>query len=231
MLQLNNGDGTFSEIGQLAGVSNTDWSWTPLIADYDNDGRKDVFVTNGTLHDATDLDFLDFKRTYVAMKRQQLVPGDIAVLMEKLPTSDVANYVFRNEGNLRFRDVSSDWGLNVPLRSTGAAYSDLDNDGDLDLVTNNINEYASVFENRTADVSDNNYLQINLEGTGQNTFGLGAKVTLYTGGDKQYAEQMPTRGYLSSVSPILHFGLGGHAAVDSLLVIWPDGRSRDQSIR
>lgn len=223
MLQLNNGDGTFSEIGQLAGVSNTDWSWAPLIADYDNDGRKDLFVTNGTLHDAIDLDFLAFKHNYVAMKRQQLDPGDIAVLMENLPTSDVSNYVFRNMGTLRFRDVSSDWRLDVPLKSAGAAYSDLDNDGDLDLVTNNINEYASLFENRAADASDNNYLQIELKGTGKNTFGLGAKVTVYAGGEKQYAEQMPTRGYLSTVSPILHFGLGGLAAVDSMHVIWPDG--------
>jgi hypothetical protein len=223
MLQLNNGDGTFSEIGQLAGVSNTDWSWAPLIADYDNDGRKDLFVTNGTLHDATDLDFLAFKRNYVAMKRQRLDPGDIAVLMEKLPTSDVANYVFRNEGNLRFRNVSAEWGLGVPLKSMGATYSDLDNDGDLDLVTNNINDYASLFENRSAHAPGNNYLQIKLEGRGKNTFGIGAKVTVYAGGEQQYAEQMPTRGYLSTVSPILHFGLGKLAAVDSVHVIWPDG--------
>jgi hypothetical protein len=226
MLQLNNGDGTFSEIGQLAGVSNTDWSWAPLIADYDNDGSKDLFVTNGTLHDVIDRDFLAFKRNYVAVKRQRLDPADIAVLMEMLPSSDVANYAFRNEGNLRFRNVSSEWRLGVPLKSTGAAYSDLDNDGDLDLVTNNINEYASLFENRTADASDNNHLQIELRGTGKNTFGLGAKVTVYAGGEKQYAEQMPTRGYLSSVSPILHFGLGRHAAVDSLQVIWPDGSAQ-----
>ena len=225
MLQLNNGDGTFSEIGQLAGVSNTDWSWAPLIADYDNDGRKDLFVTNGTLHDTIDRDFLAFKRNYVAMHRRRLDPGDIAVLMARLPTSDVANYAFRNDGNLRFRDVSSDWGLAAPLKSTGAAYSDLDNDGDLDLVTNNINAYASVFENRAADRSDNHYLQIELEGTGKNTFGLGAKVTVYAGGEKQYAEQLPTRGYLSSVSPILHFGLGSLRSVDSVHVVWPDGRA------
>ena len=226
MLQLNNGDGTFSEIGQLAGVSNTDWSWAPLIADYDNDGRKDLFVTNGTLHDVTDLDFLTFKRNYVAMKGQRLDPGDIAMLMARLPTSDVANFAFRNEGNLRFRDVSSDWGLNLPLKSMGAAFADLDNDGDLDLVTNNINEYASVFENRATDKTDNTYLQIELKGTGKNTFGLGAKVTVYAGGQQQYAEQMPTRGYLSTVSPILHFGLGSLAAVDSVHVIWPDGKAQ-----
>jgi hypothetical protein len=224
MLQLNNGDGTFSEIGQLAGVSNTDWSWAPLIADLDNDGKKDLFVTNGTLHDVLDLHFLDFKRDYVARKGQ-LGPDDIAALMEALPSSDVPNYAFRNEGDLRFRDVSSHWGLDVPLKSTGAAYADLDNDGDLDLVTNNINEYPSVFENRTADASGNNYLQIRLEGTGPNTFGVGAKLTVYAGGGKQYAEQMPTRGYLSTVSPILHFGLGALAAIDSLQVVWPDGRA------
>lgn len=226
MLQLNNGDGRFSEVGQLAGVSNTDWSWAPLIADYDNDGRKDLFITNGTLHDMLDLDFLAFKRNYVATKGR-LDPDDIAALMEALPSSDVPNYAFRNEGNLRFHNVSSHWGLDAPLKSTGAAYADLDNDGDLDLVTNNINEYASVFENRTADASDNNYLQIRLEGTGANAFGVGAKLTVYTGGGKQYAEQMPTRGYLSTVSPILHFGLGAYAGIDSLHVLWPDGRAEN----
>jgi hypothetical protein len=226
MLQLNNGDGTFSEIGQLAGVSNTDWSWAPLIADYDNDGRKDLYVTNGTLHDLIDRDFLAFKRSYIAGKRDNLDPGDIAFMMERLPSSDIDNYVFRNDQGLQFTDVSSDWGLGEPLNSTGAVYTDLDNDGDLDLVTNNINEYAYVFENRSADMSENNYLQIDLKGTGKNTFGIGAKVTLYAGGEKQYLEQMPMRGYLSSVSPTLHFGLGRQATVDSLQVIWPDGKKQ-----
>ncbi len=224
-LQLNNGNGTFSEIGQLAGVSNTDWSWAPLIADYDNDGRKDLFVTNGILHDTINRDFLSFKRNYTASKNYSLEPSDVAYLLEVLPASGLANYMFRNRGGLRFEDVSSAWGLGAPLRSAGAAYADLDNDGDLDLITNNINEPAYVFENRSAG-ANNNYLQVDLVGAAGNTFGIGAKVTLYAGGREQYVEQMPMRGYLSSVSPTLHFGLGAQATVDSLRVVWPDGTAQ-----
>lgn len=228
-LQLNNGDGTFSEIAQLAGISSTDWSWAPLIADYDNDGRKDVFVTNGILHDIIDLDFLVFKNDYIRSRRQNLEPSDVAYLMENLPSSDLNNYAFRNLGGLRFQDVSADWGLDKSLKSTGAAYADLDNDGDLDLITNNINEHALIFENRSTEVSENNYLRIDLRGEGMNTAGIGAKVTLYVGGEQQYIEQMPMRGYLSSVSPTLHFGLGQRSYADSLQVLWPDGR--EQTLR
>ena len=225
-LHLNNGDGTFSEIGQLAGLSNTDWSWTPLIADFDNDGRKDVFVTNGILHDSIDRDFLAFKNNYMRSKQYNLEPGDIAFLMESMPSSELTNYAFKNGGGLRFQDVSADWGLDAPLKSTGAAYADLDNDGDLDLITNNINDFAYVFENRSVDVLAHKYLQIDLRGAGKNTAGIGAKITLYAGGHQHYIEQMPMRGYLSSVSPALHVGLGGQTTVDSLTVIWPDGKQQ-----
>ncbi len=224
MLQLNNGNGAFSEIGQLAGVSHTDWSWAPLIADYDNDGWKDIFVTNGILHDALDRDFLAFKNNYVRSRGQQLDPGDIAYLIEQLPSSDLTNVAFRNVGGLQFEDASSAWGLGAPLKSTGAAYADLDRDGDLDLITNNINEPAYVFENHSREVTPHAYVQIDLRGDGSNTAGAGAGVTVYAGGLHQYAEQMPARGYLSSVSPILHFGLGRGDVVDSLRVRWPDGR-------
>ena len=225
-LQLNNGDGTFSEIGQLAGIANTDWSWTPLIADYDNDGKKDLFVTNGILHDSIDRDFLAFKNQYMRSKRFDLEPGDIAFLMEQMPSSDLRNYAFKNGGGLRFQDVSADWGLGEPLKSTGAAYTDLDNDGDLDLITNNINAPAYVFENRSTDIVERHYLQVDLRGAGKNTAGIGAKTTLYAGGQRQYIEQMPMRGYLSSVSPTLHFGLGPQATIDSLHIIWPDGKQQ-----
>ena len=144
--------------------------------------------------------------------------------MERLPSSDLRNYAFKNGGGLRFQDVSADWGLGEPLKSTGAAYTDLDNDGDLDLITNNINEKAYVFENRSVELLAHNYLQIDLRGEGKNTGGIGAKATLYAGGQQHYVEQMPTRGYLSSVSPTLHFGLGRQERVDSLQVIWPDGK-------
>ncbi len=222
-LQLNNGNGTFSEIGQLAGISNTDWSWAPLVADYDNDGKNDLFVTNGILHDITNRDFLRYRVNYLIKNNYDLTPKDLLHLMEKLPSSDLTNYAFKNTGNLQFKDVSTAWGLARPLISNGAAYSDLDNDGDLDLVTNNVNDYASVFENRASEITGNNYLRIDLKGSGGNTYGIGSKITLYTNGTEQYKEQMPTRGYLSSVSPTLHFGLGRHTVVDSLRVIWPDG--------
>ena len=225
-LQLNNGDGTFSEIGQLAGISNTDWSWTPLLADFDNDGLKDLYVTNGILHDATDRDFLALQADYLASKGGQLEPADIAYLMDRLPSPDLKNYAFKNGGDLRFENVSSSWGLDQTLKSTGAAYADLDNDGDLDLIANNINAPASIFENHSADRTEHNYLQVHLHGEGANTAGIGARVTLYAGGLSQHLEQMPARGYLSSVSPTLHFGLGDHTIADSLEVIWPDGRSQ-----
>lgn len=222
-LQLNNRNGTFSEIGRLAGISSTDWSWAPLFADFDNDGRKDLFISNGNLYDTLDRDFLAFKRNYIASKQQALTPGDIAYLMSLLPKSDVNNFVFKGQDGYQFQDVSSSWGLGEPLRSAGAAYADLDNDGDLDLVTNNINTRAAVFENHASERSGRNYLQLDLEGDGLNTAGIGAKVMLYAGGGMQYLEQMPTRGYLSSVGPTLHFGLGTLNNVDSLRIIWADG--------
>ena len=229
-LQLNNGNGSFSEVGQLAGVSNTDWSWAPLVADYNNDGLKDLFVTNGTLHDITDRDFLEYRTNYVISKQGKLTPQDVAHLMDVLPSSDLSNYMFENQGDLRFTNVAPKWGLARGLKSTGAAYADLDNDGDLDLVTNNINDYAYIFENRLSDgLQDINYLQVKLEGEEANTFGIGAKVTLYAGGAMQYAEQMPAKGYLSTVSPLLHFGLGSQAQVDSLQILWPDGRQQTRT--
>lgn len=225
-LQLNIGEGVFSEIGQVAGVSNTDWSWTPLIADYDNDGQKDLFVTNGILHDTIDRDFLNYKSNYFASKQQNITPEDIAYLMDLLPSVDAPNYMFRNGGAHQFEDVSDQWGMGAPLKTTGAVYSDLDNDGDLDLITSNINEYALIFENRSTSQDTNHYLQIALEGDGGNTQGIGTKVMVYTRGDKQVLEQMPSRGYLSSVSPVLHFGLGNHNVIDSVVVMWPDGRQQ-----
>jgi hypothetical protein len=225
MLQLNNGNGTFSEIGQLAGVFATDWSWAPLIADFDNDGWKDLFITNGILHDTIDRDFLDHKHQYVRRK-PNLEPADIQYLMDILPATDLTNYAFRNTGQLRFEDVSAAWGLGAPLNSTGAAYSDLDNDGDLDLVTNNTNDVASIFENRSERLGRRSYLQVVLHGEGANTAGIGARVELFSAKGMQVVEQMPMRGYLSSVSPVLHFGLGDQVSVDSLRVRWPDGRSQ-----
>jgi len=225
-LQLNHGNGTFSEIGQLAGISNTDWSWAPLIADFDNDGWKDVYVSNGILHDFTNRDFIRFRLNLLQRKNYDLTPRDVKTLMENLPSTDLENYAFENEGGVTFRDASAEWNLDDPLNTNGAAYADLDGDGDLDLVTNNINDPAYVYENRAAGRTDSHFLKVRLEGTGGNTQGIGAKVSVFADSLTQYREQFPTRGYLSRVSPVLHFGLGARSQVDSVRVVWPDGRTQ-----
>ena len=225
MLQLNNGNGTFSEIGQLAGISNTDWSWAPLFADYDNDGWKDLFVTNGYLRDYTNMDFIKYMNDYVK-SAQRLEKSDVLKLIDSMPASNVLNYMFKNNGDLTFTDVSKSWGFTFPSNSNGAVYADLDNDGDLDLVTNNINQPAFIFENLSDKQLKNNYLEVALKGEPLNTEGIGAKITIYCRGMQQYLEQMPSRGFQSSVSPVLHFGLGTNKEVDSLRVIWVSGRQQ-----
>ena len=222
MLQLNNGNGTFSEIGQLAGVSNTDWSWAPLFADYDNDGWKDLFVTNGYFRDYTNRDFLKFKHDYYAQAVRSREKADTFQLVSRMTSTPVHNYIFQNNRNLTFTDKSMVWGFEKKGFSTGAAYSDLDNDGDLDLVVNNQNETASVFRNMLRESkSSSNYLKIKLKGAGKNTYGLGSKIYLYTRKGVQFLEQMPSRGYQSSVSPTLHFGLAEVQTIDSIVVEWP----------
>ena len=225
MLQLNNGNGTFSEIGQLAGISNTDWSWAPLFADYDNDGWKDLFVTNGYLRDYTNMDFIKYMNDYVK-SAQRLEKSDVLKLIDSMPASNVLNYMFKNNGDLTFTDVSKSWGFTFPSNSNGAVYADLDNDGDLDLITNNINQPAFIFENMSDKQLKNNYLEVALKGEPLNTEGIGAKITIYCKGMQQYLEQMPSRGFQSSVSPVLHFGLGTNKEVDSLRVIWVSGRQQ-----
>ncbi|GAB3316651.1 VCBS repeat-containing protein [Larkinella ripae] len=223
MLQLNNGDGSFSEIGQLAGLSNTDWSWAPLLADYDNDGWKDLFVTNGYVRDFTNMDFTKYMNDYLQNNQSNVRRQNILELVYQIPASDVNNYVFKNNGNLTFSDVSKAWGMALPSNSNGAAYADLDNDGDLDLVVNNLNKPAFIYRNEANVQLKNNYLTVRLEGSEKNRFGLGAKVTVYQKGQQQLLEQMPSRGFQSSVSPVLHFGLGKNATIDSLRVVWPGG--------
>jgi hypothetical protein len=225
MLQVNNGDGTFSEVGQLAGISNTDWSWAPLFADYDNDGWKDLFVTNGFLRDYTNMDFIRYMGDYVE-QRGRMGREDVLDVVMKMPSSNVINYIYKNNGNLTFTNKGSDWGMNIPSNSNGAAYADLDNDGDLDLVVNNVNQPAFLYQNQTTSQLGHGYLQVKLEGAGQNTLGVGAKVTLYAKGQRQYQEQMPSRGFQSSVSPVLHFGLGQEQEIDSLRVVWPSGKQQ-----
>ena len=225
MLQLNNGNGTFTEIGQLAGVSNTDWSWAPLFADLDNDGYKDLFITTGYLRDYTNKDFLKYWGDYLVkqvVKRDSINYLDIIKMM---PVTLLPNYAFKNNGDLTFKNVSGQWGLKQPGLTNGAAYADFDNDGDLDLAVNNINEQAGIYRNESNNTSSH-YLKIQLRGNNKNVFGLGSKVCCYAQGKMQFLEQMPTRGYQSSVSEILHFGLGESTVADSLKIIWPDGASQ-----
>jgi len=224
MLQLNNGNNTFSEVGQLAGISNTDWSWAPLFADYNNDGFKDLMVTNGYYRDYTNLDFIKYMDDFVKVKGR-MTREDVLELIRKMPSSNVVNYIFENSGGASFNNRTKEWGLDRPSSSNGAAYADLDNDGDLDLVVNNINQQAFIYKNNTD--SANGYLSVKLNGSGKNRFGIGAKVKVTSGGQSQYREQMPTRGYLSTVSNVLHFGLrSGNNLVDSLLVTWPGGKQQ-----
>ena len=221
MLQVNNGNGTFSEVGQLSGISNTDWSWAPLFADYNNDGWKDLFVTNGYMRDYTNMDFLKFKGDFLRSTDAAAVQENLLGLIRKMPSSNVNNYIFKNNGDLTFSNKTADWGTNIPSNSNGAAYSDLDNDGDLDLVVNNINQPAYIYENQS---DKHHYIKLKLQGAGQNTQGVGAKVWIYAKNKQQYLEQMPTRGFQSSVSPILHFGLGESNVIDSLRIVWLSGK-------
>lgn len=223
MLHLHNGNGTFSEIGQLAGVSNTDWSWAPLIADFDNDGYKDLFVTNGYMRDYTDLDFLNFTlRTALQTARRHGQSVDAFPLVQQMSMSTLPNYAYRNRGDLTFADETQSWGLDQSGLSGGAAYADLDNDGDLDLVVNNINEPALVYRNNAEAQPNRHYLKIRLEGAPGNQFGIGAKVNVTTDESQQFwQELMPARGYQSAVEPVLVFGLGAATQV-TVTVTWPD---------
>ncbi|MEJ7589692.1 MAG: VCBS repeat-containing protein, partial [Ferruginibacter sp.] len=225
MLQLNNGDGTFSEIAQFSGISNTDWSWAPLFADYDNDGWKDLYVTNGYTRDFTNMDFLKFMNDYIQAKGR-LKREDVLQILQQMPASNVVNYLYKNNTDLTFSDVGKLWGTDTASNSNGAAYSDLDNDGDLDLVVNNVNLPAFIFRNEADKQVKNNYLKIKLKGSLKNTDGYGTKVFVYSTSKQQYLEQMPALGFQSTVSATLHFGLGKETIADSVRIVWLSGKQQ-----
>ena len=240
MLHLNNGDGTFSEIGRLAGVEATDWSWGALIFDMDNDGKRDLFVANGIYQDLTDQDYIDFIANEATQRMIITREGvDFKTLVDSIPVRPVSNYAFHQEGDLEFVNRAIDFGLAQEGHSNGAAYGDLDNDGDLDLVVNNVNMPAFLYRNESEKQQiANHYLAFELIGEGQNTAALGTIVTLKYDDQIQYQEHMPMRGFQSSMSYRMYFGLGAVEVVDSIIVEWVNGNKTvltnvpsDQSIR
>ena len=221
MLHLHNGfiDGKmlpYSEVGQIAGISKTEWSWAPLFADYDNDGDKDLIVTNGYSRDMTDKDWFQFR---IKNQRSGMSGQEIVNMM---PAVKVANIAFENKDDLNFIK-NTGWLPDIPSYSYGASYADLDNDGDFDYVVNNMNDQAFILRNTTRERSGKkaNYINIRLKGLKDNTMAIGSKVELWNKGDYQFVENFLTRGYASSVDPVIHFGLSGRTSVDSIRVTWP----------
>ena len=222
-LQLNLGGGMFSEIGRLAGIYATDWSWSPLFCDVDNDGWKDLFITNGIYRRANDLDYIRFLtggNRYFPSQDNTDLPDK--VLYEKMPLYPNINYIFKNNSDLTFSNMAGVWGFNIRSFSNGSTYADLDNDGDLDLIVNNINAPAFIYRNNAETLLDHHYLSVVLKGEDLNTRAVGARVTVYCNGQILVAEQNATRGFMSATTDVLHFGLGTAGMIDSLVVRWPD---------
>lgn len=222
-LQLNNKNGQFLEIANYSGVSATDWSWGALMFDADNDGYNDIYVCNGVNRDVTNLDFMDFFANDVYQK--MVLTGkkkNVDEVLKKIPQNPLPNKAFKNLGNLRFSDMSSDWGFTQPAFSNGAAYGDLNNDGTLDLVVNNENGPAFVYKNNSIEITKNNFIGIFLKGTAQNTFAIGSKIKVYVGDQILNREVVPSRGFQSSVDYKQIIGLGKGKKIDSLVIIWPD---------
>jgi len=220
MLQVNMGNGTFSDIAMMAGVHATDWSWAPLFADFDNDGWKDLFISNGIKGRPNDLDYLKFIESKDIKNNSDLTDS---VLLSHMPSGKVSNYFYRNNKDLTFEDLSSAWGVNANVITQGVAYSDLDNDGDLDLVLNNLDARAVIKENNIDSDTSTHFLGLDLMGTGANTKAIGAKIELFYKEEYQFFELFPVRGFKSSVDTRLHIGLGNTKVIDSILIQWPGG--------
>lgn len=217
-LQINNGQNrpVFSELAAFAGIESTDWSWSCLWQDYDLDGNKDLFISNGILRRPNDLDYLN----YIANPLVQKGASDLD-LAAQMPSGKVPNYLYVNDGDLSFRKMQ---GIGKTSLSTGASYADLDNDGDLDIITSNINEPAFIYENQARKIEGNNYIKLKLKGLGNNTFGIGVKAVIHTGDQTISLENFPQKGFMSSVEPVINAGVGKHTQIDKIEIFWPSGK-------
>ena len=229
-LQLNNGNDSsgipiFSEVGQMAGMSATDWSWSPLFADFDNDGWKDLFISDGIFRDITNLDFVKYTSGYSAQYVQpENNKSEMWKLVQQMPSTKLSNYLFRNNHELGFTNMTEDWGLTKKSVNNGAVYADLDNDGDLDLIISNLNDVATIYKNNTSENRHGHFLRLELKGEGKNTSGIGAKVYVKTTHNNQMQEQYTSRGFQSSVDPIMHIGLGDDSIIQSIKIKWVGGK-------
>ncbi|MGZ3854067.1 MAG: CRTAC1 family protein, partial [Flavisolibacter sp.] len=222
-LQLNNKNGMFCDIANYAGVSASDWSWGGLMFDMDNDANLDLYICNGINHDLINQDFLDFSASDIVRKMQETgKKEELNELIRKMPSIHVLNKVYQNQGNLKFKDVGANWGFTQASFSNGAAYGDLDNDGDLDVVVNNVNQPCFVYKNNSREINHNNYISFFIQGSDKNRFGVGSKIKIYANGQVLSREVMPSRGFQSSIDYKTIVGLNKINRIDSVVIEWPD---------
>ena len=225
-LQINNGNGSFSETAYFSGVEATDWSWSGLVFDMDNDGYRDIYITNGINHDLTDLDFVDFFANELIRSKVNGKTHPVDSIINKMPVKPLPNYAYQNQKDLTFTNKAQDWGLGLESMSNGAAYGDLDNDGDLDIVVNNVNMDAFVYRNNSVVDESHNYIKLNFEGSYKNRFAVGTTVRLYHDNQSILQELVPSRGFQSSMEYGMTIGLGASKTIDSLRIIWPNDKTQ-----